>query len=590
MRNLRSSAAIAVIMILACAGLAAGAVADSGIVDQNGCKHTGTPKPGITVTWSGGCVNGFAEGSGTQVWFKNGVETSRYVGPMRAGARHGKGIYTWKSGDRYEGDFADNKRTGKGVYTWPSGSRYEGDFIDGKLTGMGVYVTKAGLRKEGEFLDGAYVPDLDIKFHRSVSGKAMTKKRSWRYSNKYGIVNNKLEFLVPPVFKDLDPYIDGLAPALFKDKWGFLDLKGKYAVAPSFDYVRFFSEGLACVCVGDRWGYIDKQGNWIIQPKFEYGENFSEGLAVVRRDRKFGFIKKDGTFAVKPRFQDAAGFSEGLAAVKVGGKWGFIDPSGKIIIKPDFVNKPGGFKAGAAIVRVGLGKNVIDKTGKAIIDSLRDKNWEYTVRQITNTEFADDGFARFIQYKDPATGRKYATSELIYGCFTPKGEVVDCGGDTRGRTDFFGFKPLKVIKEGEKYYLADETGKKTLDLSSLEQKIPWATGVRTIPEFEYLGGGVVHYYEARKNKHAYFVDGKWVAPAPSLNRMSPISFVEKCSHAAVFKAEKDGRCTIYKSDGKWERVPPEELIPNLVERLKYYESFESAKATPASPGAGRVLD
>ncbi|HPL64192.1 MAG TPA: WG repeat-containing protein [Syntrophales bacterium] len=588
MRNLRSSAAIAVIMILACAGLAAGAVADSGIVDQNGCKHTGAPKPGITVTWSGGCVNGSAEGSGTQVWFKNGVETSRYVGPMRAGARHGKGIYTWKSGDRYEGDFADNKRTGKGVYTWPSGSRHEGDFVDGKRTGMGVYVTKAGLRKEGEFLDGAYVPDLDIKFHRSVSGKAMTKKSYRKDSVKYGMVNNKLEFLAPPVFKDLSPYIEDRARALFKEKWGFLDVKGDYAVPPSFDYAGHFSEGLASVCVGDRWGYIDRQGNWIIRPEFEYGAGFSEGMAVVRKGRKFGFIKKDGTYAVEPRFQDATAFSEGMAAVKMGGKWGFIDPSGKMIIKPDLVSKPGRFKAGVAIVPVRRGKNVIDKTGKIIIDSQRDKNWECTVRQITNEEFSADGLARFIQYKDPATGRKYNNSELIYGCFTPKGDVVDCGGDNRGRTSFSGFLPLKVIKEGRKYFLADETGKKTLDLSSLEQKIPWAAGVRTIPEFEYLGGGVVHYYEARKDKNAVFVDGKWIAPAPSLkHRMSPLSFVEKCRHAVVFKTEEDGRCTIYKSDGKWARVPVEELVPNLAERLKYYESFESAKAAPASPGAAK---
>ena len=77
MRNLRSLAAIAVIVILACACLVAGEVWASGFIDQNGCRHIGTQKPGITVTWSGGCVNGFAEGSGTQVWFKDGVETDR---------------------------------------------------------------------------------------------------------------------------------------------------------------------------------------------------------------------------------------------------------------------------------------------------------------------------------------------------------------------------------------------------------------------------------------------------------------------------------------------------------------------------------
>ena len=588
MRNKISLALMVISLILAYAGLVR-AVTDSGIADQNGCKHIGTPNPGKKVTWTSGCVNGFAEGSGTQVWYQDGVEISRYVGLVRAGARHGKGVgvFTWKNGDRYEGDFVNNQRTGKGVYTWPSGSRHEGDFVDGKRTGMGVYVTKAGLRKEGEFLDGAYVPDLDIKFHRSVSGKVMTQKNLLKKPVNYGMVNNKLEFLVPPVFKDLSPYIDNLARALFKDKWGFLDLKGNYAVAPSFDYVGNFSDGLALACVGDRWGYIDKQGTWIIRPEFEYAEGFFSGMAVVRKDRKFGFIKKDGTFAVEPQFQDAADFSEGLAAVKLGGKWGFIDPSGKIIIKPDFVSKPGRFKAGVAIVRVGLGKNVIDKKGKTIIDSQRDKDWEHTVRQITNEEFAADGFGRFIQYKDPATGRKYNNSELIFGCFTSKGEVVDCGGDTKGRTSFTGFLPLKVSKEGRKYFLVDESGNKTMDLSSLEQKIPWAAGVRTIPEFQYLGGGVVRYEEARTDRHAYFIDGNWIAPAPALrDRIFPSSFVESFHFATVFKTEEDGRCTIYKSDGKWATVPVEELVPNLTERLKYYESFESDKVTPS--GAAKV--
>lgn len=573
-------------VFLYCMGLTTVLAADH-LIDQKGCKHLEKMTPGKTVTWSGGCVNGSAEGSGTKVWFKDGVETSRYVGPVRAGARHGRGVFTWKSGDRYEGDFVDNQRTGKGVYTWPSGNRYEGGFVDGKRTGMGVYVTKSGLRKEGEFLDGAYVPDLDIEFHRSVSGKAMTQERFEKKGLvKYGMVNNKLEFIAPPVFDNLNPYMEGRAQVLFKGKWGFLDEKGDYAVPPSFDYANYFSEGLASVCVGDRWGYIDRQGNWIIRPEFEYGAGFSEGMAVVRRDRKFGFIKKDGTIAVEPRFQDAAAFSEGLAAVKVGDKWGFIDPSGKMIIKPALANKPARFKAGVVILKTRSsyksGNILMDKSGRIILDSLKDKEWAASDRRLIHEVFTDDGLASFIQYKDPETGQKLATP--TNGCINPGGEVVDCGGDNKGHFAFFGYLPLKVTKEGRKYFLADDTGKKTLDLSSLEQKIPWAAGVRTIPEFEYLGGGVVHYYEARKNKHAFFVDGKWIAPAPSLkHRMSPLSFVEKCHHAVVFKTEEDGRCTIYKSDGKWARVSVEELVTNLAERLKYYESFESAKAAPTSP-------
>jgi hypothetical protein len=586
MSPIRLLATIAVLLLLA--GAEPLTAADLGTIDQNGCRHLVPAQPGLTVTWSGPCVNSLAEGIGTQTWFKDGVETSRYEGPMKGGARHGKGVFSWKSGNRYEGDFVDNKRTGKGVFTWKSGGRYQGDFVNGSRTGQGLYVSKAGNRKEGEFLDGAYVPDLGLKFHKTVSGKAMTQSRyKKKDSIKFGMVNNKLKFIVPPVFADLNPYIEGLAPARFKDKWGFLDIKGNYAVPPSFDYAGNFSEGLASVCVGDRWGYINPKGDWVIPPEFEYGESFSEGLAVVRRDRKFGFIKKDGTFAVAPRFPDAAEFSEGLAAVKVGTKWGFIDKSGNMIIKPTLANKPGRFKSGVVIFTTysssGPGKCVMDKSGNIIIDSRKNTDWVASDRRLIADEFTHDGLARFIQYKDPQTGQ--GLKNPTNNCINPRGEVVDCVGITNGLPDFFGYLPLKVIREGRTYFLVDDTGKKILDLTSLEQQVPWTKGVRTIPEFKYFGGGVVYYEEARKNNIAFFVDGNWVAPAPDLNSIFPMRFYEKCQNAAVYKTDENGRCLIYNRDGKFERVPVDQLVPDLVNRIQYYESAAAGSKTPASPSS-----
>ncbi len=143
-----------------------------------------------TVTWSGACVNGKAQGRGAQVgwhleneeWkgskyttemkdgkahgrgvlvFANGNRSDRYEGDWKDGKRHGRGVKVWANGDRYEGEFRDGNRTGRGVLVWGpygkwAGGRYEGDWKDGKRTGRGIIVFANGNRYEGDFRDNKY--------------------------------------------------------------------------------------------------------------------------------------------------------------------------------------------------------------------------------------------------------------------------------------------------------------------------------------------------------------------------------------------------------------------------------------------------
>ncbi len=46
------------------------------------------PEPGESVTWSGECVDGRAEGEGELVWRSSDGGTKTYVGRMRAGKFH----------------------------------------------------------------------------------------------------------------------------------------------------------------------------------------------------------------------------------------------------------------------------------------------------------------------------------------------------------------------------------------------------------------------------------------------------------------------------------------------------------------------
>jgi hypothetical protein len=91
---------------------------------------------------AGPCLNGLAEGYGSA------VGTAQYVGDFRAGRKHGKGVKTWRNGDRYEGDFVEDRKEGFGVYLFGhgpwAGERYEGEFLNDRRHGHGVYRWSTG--------------------------------------------------------------------------------------------------------------------------------------------------------------------------------------------------------------------------------------------------------------------------------------------------------------------------------------------------------------------------------------------------------------------------------------------------------------
>lgn len=70
------------------------------------------PQLNVTVTWSGACASGKAQGRGTKVlrslidgeWKEN-----KYEGEMKDGKEHGRGVWVGTSGSRYEGGFVDGK-------------------------------------------------------------------------------------------------------------------------------------------------------------------------------------------------------------------------------------------------------------------------------------------------------------------------------------------------------------------------------------------------------------------------------------------------------------------------------------------------
>lgn len=90
--------------------------------------------------WTGPSRFGYASGFGTLVWYRHGKPVSTYIGNMRHGKCHGKGLYNFPSGDKYDGEWQDGLRHGYGVFTAKDGSvskgRWEKDTRKGSLTAM----------------------------------------------------------------------------------------------------------------------------------------------------------------------------------------------------------------------------------------------------------------------------------------------------------------------------------------------------------------------------------------------------------------------------------------------------------------------
>jgi hypothetical protein len=117
---------------------------------KTGCKiWDDTPHPDQSVTWSGECKNGYAEGSGTALWTIKGKPEDRYEGEMRAGKMTGAGILSFPNGMRYEGAFRANDFHGTGKLTYANGDVYEGQFVDDDRSGTGTLVMKDGRRYVG---------------------------------------------------------------------------------------------------------------------------------------------------------------------------------------------------------------------------------------------------------------------------------------------------------------------------------------------------------------------------------------------------------------------------------------------------------
>ena len=110
---------------------------------KSGCKVWDPhPVADETVSWSGGCINGLAQGPGSLQWLRGGKALEKDDGEWNMGRQSGRGTQDWNSGS-YQGELLGGEPHGQGVMTLQS-ARYEGEFRNGKPNGEGTVTNLAG--------------------------------------------------------------------------------------------------------------------------------------------------------------------------------------------------------------------------------------------------------------------------------------------------------------------------------------------------------------------------------------------------------------------------------------------------------------
>ena len=118
---------------------------------------------GASVTWTGECVGGLAQGTGTLTWISDGNQQTG-TGHLQDGRRTGNWVLRDANGSVQEGPYVDGKQTGNWVLRYANGSVQEGPYVDGARTGNWVLRYADGGVQEGPYVDGKQTGNWVLRY------------------------------------------------------------------------------------------------------------------------------------------------------------------------------------------------------------------------------------------------------------------------------------------------------------------------------------------------------------------------------------------------------------------------------------------
>jgi hypothetical protein len=135
---------------------------------------------------------------------------------------------------------------------------------------------------------------------------------------QYGIINKRGEFIVSPIYQEIQPASEGLFATHDAKGYGFIDETGRVVIPFMYQEATSFSEGAAAVQKDTNWIFIDRSNQKLFPNSFKNISAFSSGLAAVTvNDSTYGYIDKTGNWAIQPSFEFAEPFEGDTAIVTI---------------------------------------------------------------------------------------------------------------------------------------------------------------------------------------------------------------------------------------------------------------------------------
>lgn len=116
-------------------------------------------------------------------------------------------------------------------------------------------------------------------------------------TRKYGYKDKSNCIVISANFTYAFEFREDLALVLLHSKFGFINYKGEFIIPPIYALAQEFHEGLAAVSLdSEKWGYVNKQGKTVYSFLFDYAGDFENGLARVAQAEEWKLINRNGEF------------------------------------------------------------------------------------------------------------------------------------------------------------------------------------------------------------------------------------------------------------------------------------------------------
>ncbi len=120
---------------------------------------------------------------------------------------------------------------------------------------------------------------------------AVQTAEGWGYAVPYGVGVE-----IGGTLKAAREFEEGLAPAQDDSgKWGFINDRADFVIPPQFDQAYSFSDGLAGVQIGDKRGFVAPDGRLVAEPQFDDFIRHDGGVVPVQQGGKWGVIAPAAT-------------------------------------------------------------------------------------------------------------------------------------------------------------------------------------------------------------------------------------------------------------------------------------------------------